>query len=363
MSDREQLGRLLVAGMGPGGGVAEATPPQWAIDWPRLIGLADRHLVLPALERALVRLDRLPADPELVDVLATVSEANALRNEALRTQLGALGRSLNEAGLEACLLKGAIRLVDDLYPAPAWRYMSDLDILLPEEQAHEAWRHLQTLGYRAKVVADALGIPDHHHLPPLLHPERAGMIEVHTALGHPRERRLLPADEVWRSSHVISVDGARFRVPTTDHQLVHAIGHQFLQHRGHWSGSLRLRDLLEVYCLAARADCDVAACRERFAAVGCEPQATACLLLVDRTFGSRWASRSGRRAWLLAIVAEPEHEMTRVGAVRRQCWFWLNDIRYLLGRPGRLARKMMTGSFYTRRFREIRRLCGAIANS
>lgn len=359
LSDRGRLGRLLVAGRESWGG-RTVQPPQSGADWLRLIRLADKHLVLPALERALVRLDSLPDDPAIADVLTTVARANAERNTALRAQLVTVGRSLNDAGFEACLLKGAIRLVDDLYPDPAWRYLSDLDILLPEAQAHEAWRHLVGLGYREKPLDSALPRLDHHHLPALRHPHCPAWIEVHKALGYSRGGRLLPAGDVWSASDVIEVGGSTFRVPTTDHQLAHAIGHQFLQHRGHLSGTLLLRDLLEVYCLAARPDGDVAACRERFAAIGRVDQMDACLLLVDRAFGSGWASEPSRYSRLLATVGAAEHEKASIQAIRWYITFNVKGIGYLFANPKRLIRNVTSVSFYGRRIGEFRRLYNAI---
>lgn len=356
-SDRGRLGRLLAAGSAAEGG--GAAPPQSREQWLRLIRLADKHLVLPAFERALVRLESLPDDPAITDVLTTVARANAERNAMLRTVLLGVGRRFNRAGLEACLLKGAIRLVDDLYPDPAWRYMSDLDILLPEEQAEEAWQHLVGLGYRQKDMGTASPRRDHHHLLPLRHPDLPAWIEVHKALHHSRGDRLLPADEVWSASSAIEFEGALFRLPSSDHQLAHAVGHQFLQHGSHWSGTLRLRDLLEVYCLAARPDGDIAACRERFAAIGCAAQFDACMLLVDRAFGSRWASRPSGYSRLLARVGAMEHERTSVQAVRWYSSLYVRGIAYLFANPKRLIGQMASRSFYGRRLDEFRRLYGA----
>ena len=359
VNDRGQLGRLLLVGMGQRGGAAVA-PPRSAEEWLRLIQLADRHLVLPAFERALARLDMRPGVAELAEALTTVAQANAERNEMLRAQLIAVGRSLNEAGFEPCLLKGAIRLVDDLYPDPAWRYMSDLDILLPEEQVNAAWQHLAGLGYRQKDIGTSSPRHDHHHLPALRHPDFPAWIEVHEALHHSRGDRLLPADEVWSASSAIEFDGARFRVPSNDHQLAHAVGHQFLQHGSHWSGTLRLRDLFEVYCLAARADCDVTACRKRFASIGCESDFSACLLLVDEVFGSAWEAKPSGYARLLARVASTEHEKASTQMIRWYCHSCFRGIGHLFVQPRRFLNRITSRSFYVRRFDEFRRLYGAI---
>jgi hypothetical protein len=73
--------------------------------------------VLPALAAALRDLDLIGSlDAELAEFLLAVHAANLERNEELRGELAAAVGALNRTGIEPMLLKGAIRLVDDLYP-------------------------------------------------------------------------------------------------------------------------------------------------------------------------------------------------------------------------------------------------------
>ena len=48
------------------------------------------------------------------------------------------------------LLKGAIRLIDGLYPNPGWRFMRDLDLLLPKERLNDAVTALAAVGYESR---------------------------------------------------------------------------------------------------------------------------------------------------------------------------------------------------------------------
>ena len=47
-------------------------------------------------------------------------------------------RQLNEIDIVPVALKGAIRLVDGLWPDPALRFMHDLDLLVPSREPRRA---------------------------------------------------------------------------------------------------------------------------------------------------------------------------------------------------------------------------------
>jgi hypothetical protein len=151
-------------------------------EWPAVIAAADRHRLLPALAAALADLGLLQAPPsEVAELLAAVRAANTERNQRLAAGLAEAVAALNRAGIEPVLLKGAIRLVDGLYPDPGWRMMNDLDLLAPPGRAAETFAVLQGLGYRTGK-ADAALPAGHHHLP-LLRQTRTGVaIEVHDRL-------------------------------------------------------------------------------------------------------------------------------------------------------------------------------------
>ena len=103
------------------------------IDWERVVGVASAHFVLPALAAALRDLGPLKSrNDELGLFLQAVHAANRERNAELRDELEAAAKVLNRAGIEPVLLKGAIRLRDELYPDDGWRMLRDLDLLAPK---------------------------------------------------------------------------------------------------------------------------------------------------------------------------------------------------------------------------------------
>ncbi len=228
-----------------------------AVAWELVVAVASAHHVLAALAAALAELglaQRL--DQELRDFLAAVHHWNGRRNQALRRQLGEVATLLNGIGVEPVLLKGAIRLVDGLYPDPGWRMMGDLDLLVPQARRVEALTALRRAGY-ASVPANRQvdsSYDRHHHCPPLVRPDRPAPVELHSELfPTARQRRLLSGTAMLAAATPALVDGGRAGLPDPGHQLVHLIGHCQVTDRGHLCGSVPLRDRLEAAALARRA--------------------------------------------------------------------------------------------------------------
>jgi Uncharacterised nucleotidyltransferase len=237
-----------------------ATVHSTKVDWERVVGIASSHFVLPAMAAALRDLGLLRAvEDELAAFLEAVHAANLERNDDLRDELAAAVRILNRAGIEPVLLKGAIRLVDRLYPDQGWRMLRDLDLLVPDARLTAAGRAFEEAGY-ARVEDGAF--------------RRATgicQIDPHTVLfDGSRQVRLLRAVDVLAASHPLAFGDLTVRIPSVEHQLVHLIGHGQLRHCGHAIGRICLRDRLEAAALShwGREAVDWQAVSRRFVAAG-----------------------------------------------------------------------------------------------
>ena len=252
--------------------------------WELLVAVGSAHHVLAAFAAAIADLQLAPRlEQELRDFLATLLHWNGVRNQAMRQQLGEVVTSLNGIGVEPVLLKGAIRLVDGLYPDPGWRMMGDLDLLVPRARRVEALAALQQAGYATAAAYRHIEptYECHHHCPPMVRPDRPAPVELHDELFVTRrQRRLLPGATMLAAATPMPVDGGRARLPTAEHQLVHLIGHCQIADRGYLCGSIRLRDRLEAAALVRRAGAafDAAALDRRFAAAGYRPHVVSFLL-------------------------------------------------------------------------------------
>ncbi len=160
------------------------------VPWPRLVTLSGVHLLTPALAPAL-RDEALcgAVPPELVDYLSAMHAAATQRNAALRCQLEQVAAHLNGFGIVPVALKGAIRLIDGLWPDPALRFMHDLDLLVPETALAPCAATLAELGWRQFPAGPG---ETEHHLA-LIHPEATVRIELHHQPLSDPHTALLPA--------------------------------------------------------------------------------------------------------------------------------------------------------------------------
>lgn len=128
--------------------------------WERLPGQAEVHGLAPLVYTHLKQAGIQPPPDtrrQLQALYLRHRRANQIRGEELRRILGAFEAS----GIQAIALKGAA-VSHIVYPEPALRPMSDLDLLVRASDARHAQALLARLGYRAALPASKL-LP-HRHL-------------------------------------------------------------------------------------------------------------------------------------------------------------------------------------------------------
>jgi hypothetical protein len=271
----------------------------------RLAGLAGRHLVTPMLADCLCRPEAAACTPEDFRLyLEFVRDENHRRNATLASELAAVAATMNQVGVEPVLLKGAIRLADGLYADPGWRFMRDLDLLVPRAEAPSVAAQLMTLGY-AFEADPAHWPPAHRHLPALARDGNGVAIELHMDL-LPERRDLCPAEAVLARSRRVDFGGARVRLPDPADQLAHLIAHDRLDRDLRRSGSFLLRSMFETALLCR----DEAAARRalaRFSEAGLRSWAAVHLhlagTLFPRVFADRPTAASGDRLRAEAALA------------------------------------------------------------
>lgn len=254
-----------------------------SFDGEALVRLSLAHKVAPFLHG-------LTADPAvdphlprvLRECLALVREANLERNRLLREQLVEILALLNGHGIVPVLLKGAGRLVDDLYP-PGGRFMLDLDFLVRPEEMAPADACLQRAGYGP--LCENSRMPDeHHHAPVLRHQDRLASVELHRGIGRPsHERRLLSAADLYARSRPHGFAGVTARLPALDDSFMHLFMHGQLQHRDFLNGRISLIDVVELMLMRRKAgDMMVQRAAERAASCGYHLPFSAFLLTCER---------------------------------------------------------------------------------
>ncbi len=252
MRDRELLASLCAAtGFGPTAAWA-ARFRQPDFPWERFVALASHFKLTPVLHWRLG--ERGLAGSVPAEVLAYFEAAGSLmrdRNRRELQQLGRVARSLNRCGVRPVLLKGAASLVAGTYPESAGRFLSDIDLLVPQGAIEECVTVLEAAGYRADPATVGRFRQRRacfHHYPRLFHPQEPAGIELHIALG--RGETLPRAAEVLSDAVAQSWRGAELSLPAPRHRLLHCALHGLRDYRA--GQPIALRQLLE-FCLIRQA--------------------------------------------------------------------------------------------------------------
>jgi Uncharacterised nucleotidyltransferase len=141
----------------------------------------------------------------------------AIDNLAALSAFRAVGRLLHEEGVPFALLKGAAYLVD-LYPDPAARMLTDIDLLLGRADAGRIARRLRREGYQGEIGPD---YPEYRRFEMWRPGAGHCRIEFHWRLGLPGRLR---ADQegLWARSRPATLEGIGcLRLEPVDAVLYH----------------------------------------------------------------------------------------------------------------------------------------------
>jgi len=334
------------------------------LNWEGLIPIGEEERILPALNARLQETGiswLLPA--EVASFFSAVEELNLERNRAILAELATVAALLNEVGIEPVLLKGAAYLVAGVYASPAARYLMDVDLLIPEPKMSIGIEALIQRGFEWDR-RDRLGRFRHHH-PPL---RRAGSVpfELHHSLGMSSCKSLLPASEVLEQSTRHEFGGARVRVPSPDHLMVHLIMHSQIQHPYNERIWPPLRAMYDLVLIQRRfeSEIDWSSLEDRFRKAGQSGVLAMHLLRVREVLGAetpfpirltgltrlRWLRRRLLRALPALRFLDPIYMYSTV-LVRR-----LRLLRSALDVPGgwrHITRELFAPSIYKRLITDV----------
>lgn len=221
-----------------------------------LLGQLDARLAaagapVPSLVRDHLRAARLLADKIARD---------------LRPELGELEAVLAPVGVPVVLLKGAAYVAGGLPPA-AGRTFGDLDILVPRAALPAVEARLRAAGWTLAPMDER----DHayyrrwaHELPPLVHPARGTVLDVHHDIVQSRAPAPPARGELWRAA--MPLQGC-LALPQPVDLVLHAAVH--LIDDGEFDKGAR--DLVDLWALTRHFACDPAflpALAARAAALG-----------------------------------------------------------------------------------------------
>jgi hypothetical protein len=236
--------RAIVACIRAALGLGESRHSAALADWDEALAWARRQHVMPLIQAGRAALD-LPFESPIRKELRGSYVGSAVwvqtvLEPVLRRALGAL----TAAGCEPIVLKGAA-LAYQVYPAPAYRSMGDVDLLVAGEQIGQASKALLAAGFGV----DPDEYQPTHHLRPFRAPGYPLPVELHHRLLVEPHRYSIDLDEIRGRAQVRTLAGVQARVLDPADALLHTCVHLTASHR--YLGA-PLRDLTDILALTTR---------------------------------------------------------------------------------------------------------------
>ncbi len=210
-------------------------------NWDTLVSEASRHRIAPLLYNK-IKLAEAESmiPPDAVRKFREKYLANAYRNTVLFHQLTELVARLNNRDIPVILLKGA-HLAEFVYKDISLRPMSDLDILVKEEDLHETVQISFSAGYQFFYDKNPekektnknyeYGImSDFIHFQALIHPETKCMLEIHCFITSEDSPFEIPICGLWERAQPATLNSNNIYLLSPEDLIIHLCMHAAYDH-------------------------------------------------------------------------------------------------------------------------------------
>ncbi|MEP6833626.1 MAG: nucleotidyltransferase family protein [Gemmatimonas sp.] len=155
--------------------------------------------------------------------LRLAAQRVSIINMRIDAQTIAVTSRLNDASISWALLKGqARRAAIARFPNADARQVSDVDLLVPKDQAQQAWQLLVAAGFR-RVIDGPVEWSADHHLPTLIDDNNVA-VELHTTTS-----MAIAPEEAWRrvTTEAVAVEWSEIQttVPSATELVWQALAH------------------------------------------------------------------------------------------------------------------------------------------
>ncbi|HUF71401.1 MAG TPA: nucleotidyltransferase family protein [Gammaproteobacteria bacterium] len=295
-----------------------------------MVQQANASFVTAGLWQGLRRsgLDGLIDDP-VREYLDAFHAMNAERNERIRRQTLECVAALNRAGVVPMPLKGAAYLLSGLYAEPGERFLSDIDLLIPEAAASRASAALAGIGFRA--APSRFDYTEHHHLPTLIRTLNDVAVELHTAPVLPLARVSLSSDEIWAGATEHESRGCRWRTASVTDTAMLSFLHGEVVDRALARCVVDLRGFQDLFRLVDRAngEIDWERNRNRASRGGHLPTFRRYTSVFAQLTGRQFVGKWGGDRWRDRAYHSLLRSAVRWPSIQR----WANDFQVLQARP------------------------------
>ena len=156
---------------------------RWALQgftkWDELVQEAENNAIAPLLYYNL-RESGIELPQNIKRQLYALVQRHRWANDARAKAMAEICEACEKESIQLIVLKGSY-LAHTIYPDPALRTMSDIDLLAPPDKAVRVQQILRDLGYSVPEQASSQYMFEHHHLP-CAHITQEGqniLVEVH----------------------------------------------------------------------------------------------------------------------------------------------------------------------------------------
>lgn len=212
-------------------------------DWAACANLAVAHGLAPLLhQRAAPFADEWPLPPHVERGLRSAFMMGTIDS---RTHIADAARAIERlaaAGVRVAVLKG-LHLAAAVYENPAFRWMTDIDLLVPPDQLAAARAALLADGYTPEGPDD----PTLHHVARLAKP-RATPIELHLDLCPEPNPFGIRMEPLWERMVPVAVGKQRALGLSAEDLVLHLCVHSAYNHRC----LVPLRNILDVVMVLSR---------------------------------------------------------------------------------------------------------------
>lgn len=223
--ENKEAGRLLCAYLS-GRKIPEARLEKLSpADGESLVDCALRLKVGGLFYRA-IKSRYLPTELIPIDIRNKLRDAyreSAIRNTSLFFEASKVLKSLADNQLPVIALKG-LSLAKSIYGDIALRPMTDMDLLVKEENLVRAGRILLTLGYKQDFPSWENTLKVYHHLPPFTN-KNGEIIELHWDIVTPNRPINVDLDGLWERACLIKVDNVEVRALSPEDLFYHLCIH------------------------------------------------------------------------------------------------------------------------------------------
>lgn len=339
---------------------------RWDVEhWNRFLPLARRARLLGRCYRLFEQQGLLDVVPgRLQDQMrGALVQARYVQAQALR-ELRQVGRVLDREGIQVMALKGVAYLAASL-PPHRWRSLSDIDLLVPEQDIERAEQALKQSGWGPSGEFDSYDQHYYrdwmHEVPPLRHRNRETEVDIHHNLAPPVSRIRIDATRLWGDAVSVAGEyGEPIWVLSPVDMLLHNAVHLFMNDelRGGLRDVVDFRDLFEHFLqqdsgleqnLLARAR-ELGCGRPLYYAVGSAVRlagltpSAGFLREVERAAPANPVARL--MAWLIEQALAPERPGMKRSALANQLLFVRSH--WVRMPPGMLVRHLLHKAFKSR---------------